>query len=124
MEDIYDKSKWPTAGGGLRLMLLSDQEWFTNEELVTYLGLSTTRALISQSGPTFRRSLADGDTAVMVRGQIIPTSSVNPAHSGRGNVRLFSRRAVVLAAMRTNTVEAAAFRDWLATFVAKEMFNG
>ena len=78
----------------------------------------------NKAGPTFQRALADGDTAIEKRGQIIPVAGVNRANSGRGNVRLFSRRAVVLAAMRTNTVEAAAFRDWLATFVAKETANG
>jgi prophage antirepressor-like protein len=125
MEDIYDRSKWPPADQNpLVLLLERGDEWYTNRELVLALGLTPNRAMISTGNPTFIRALGEGDTAVVSRGGYVYSDAIRAAHSGRGNNRLFSRRALVLAAMRTNTVNAAAFRDWLATSIAEDFGNG
>lgn len=117
MDDIYDRSSWPSpADNPLVQMLERDEAWYSNEEIVTALGLTKGRALIS-NGTIFKRQLAQGDTAMVSRGWTIPTESINRSHGGQR--RVFSRRALVLAAMRTDTRNAAAFRDWIATRVAE-----
>lgn len=119
--DIYDRTWWPSPSENPIIRLLeADQDWFTNQEVVAALGLGEGRALLSNGLPTFARMLSEGDTAVTVRGQSHISSRMNAANSGRGNARLFNRRAVVLAAMRTNTPAAAAYRDWLASQVAAD----
>ena len=118
-DDIYDRSLWPSPTDNAIIRLLErDDDWFTNQEVVVALGLDEGRALLSNCLPTFARMLGEDDTAVTAYGQTFTSSRISPAHSGRGNVRLFSRRALVLAAMRTNTPTAAAYRDWLATQAA------
>lgn len=118
--DIYDRSQWPSPQSNpLVLLLQRGDELYSNQEIVSALGLTPDRALLSSVAPTFKQALADGDTAVTIRGMLVPTSGLNRSHSGGGNKRMFSRRALVLAAMRTNTVNAAAFRDWIASEMAE-----
>lgn len=125
MEDIYDRSKWPSPEANpLVLLLQRGDEWYSNKDIAVALGLTERRALLSEVAPHFGRSLVDEDTALILHGLIVPTKGVRAANSGRGKTRLFSRRALVLAGMRTNTVNAAAFRDWLASRVAGEVANG
>jgi len=119
--DIYDRSQWPTpASNPLVLLLQRGDEWYSNKEIVTALGLSAKRALISSSADRFSREITSEDTLVSRRNVSIATSRVSSAHAG--STRMFSRRALVLAAMRTDTVNAAAFRDWLASEAADLAF--
>lgn len=116
--NIYDRSNWPSPEANpLLIMLKRGDEWYSNEEIVVALGLSRNRALICNS-TIFGQSLAEEDTAIVSRNHLTTTKSVTRSHGGQQ--RVFSRRALVLAAMRTNTVNAAAFRDWLATAAASE----
>lgn len=103
-------------------LLLRGDEWYSNQEIVQALGLTSDRALLSNVAPTFRRALGESDAAIVSRGLVVPGLNVSAANTGGG--RVFSRRALVLAAMRTNTVNAAAFRDWMASRVAGEVANG
>ena len=116
-EDIYDRSRWPSPESNpLVILLQRGDEWYSNKEIVAALGLAPKRALISTTADKFSRELGPDDTALSGKWGIIPSGKVNAANSG--SLRVFSRRALVLAAMRTNTVNAAAFRDWLATEAA------
>lgn len=116
-EDIHDRSRWPEPQSNpILLLLLRGDEWYSNREVVAALGLSPKRALLSHSAARFSREITPEDTAVSGRLGVIQTSTISPAHAG--TQRLFSRRAIVLAAIRTDTANAAAFRDWLATQIA------
>lgn len=118
---IYDRTQWPEPQANQIIRLLeSGREWFTNEEVVAALGLSAGRALLS-NGTSFAKTLRKDDAAIESRGWMTPTTSIS--RSNGGTVRLFSRRAVVLAGMRSETVAAAAFRDWLASRVAEGSFS-
>lgn len=116
--DIYDRSNWPNHDANpLVIMLRRGDEWYSNEEIVAALGLTERRALMSNQ-TSFARTLVDGDSALVGRRRLTPSLRISNAHGG--SQRVFSRRAVILAAMRTNTVNAAAFRDWLAGYVAAQ----
>lgn len=118
--DINDRSVWPDPEDNpIVQMLARGDEWYSNLEVISALGLNEGRALISSLAPAFQRSLAEGDTMATVRGMMLPVAQENRSHSGRGNAHFFNRRAVILAAMRTNTVNGAAFRDWMATEMAE-----
>lgn len=114
--DIYDRAAWPSPESNpLVVMLKRGDEWYSNEEIVTALGLSAKRALLSE-GTIFKKQIRDDDAAVVSRDWLRPVKAVT--RSNGGTMRVFSRRALVLAAMRTETINAAAFRDWLATRAA------
>lgn len=120
--NIYDRANWPKDDENPLIALLStDEEWFDGQRLVLCLGLTKKRSMLA-GNTVFARQLDDTDTAIEARGWITPTKRVSSAHGGQK--RVFSRRAVILAAMRTNTVNAAAFRDWLATRMAEETARG
>lgn len=117
--DIYDRAAWPKPESNpLVQLLLSGDEWFTNEQIVTALGLSRNRALLSE-GTIFKRQIDDGDAGTVSRGWLTPGKKVT--RSNGGTMRVFNRRALVIAAMRTDTLHAAAFRDWMATKLAEEL---
>lgn len=112
MSDIYDRSAWPSPEENpLVLLVKCKEEWFPNEQVVAALGLAPGRALLS-NGTVFKRQIRDEDAAIVSRGWLVPSKNVNRSNSGQ--MRLLSRRAVIIAAMRTETVNAAAFRDWMA----------
>ena len=117
MTDIYDRALWPTPDANplVKLMRRGDV-WFSNFEVVTALGLSPSRALMA-TGTIFSRQIDTLDSAVMSRSYLTPGVGVN--RSNGGSVRMFNRRAVVIAAMRTETINAAAFRDWMANLVVE-----
>ncbi|WP_296717799.1 hypothetical protein [Erythrobacter sp.] len=119
--DIYDRSLWPTPESNPIVILLKrGDDWYSNKEIVAALGLSPNRALLSNSAARFSREILPEDTAVAGRRGLVGTSRISAAHGG--SERLFSRRGLVLAAMRTDTVNAAAFRDWLASEAADIAF--
>lgn len=122
MTDIYDRSAWPPPEQNpLVQLLLSGEEWFSNEQVAVALGLSAKRALVCNQTALVRQ-LREEDTAIESRSWLIKTKSISASHGG--TLRLLSRRGVILAGMRTNTVNAAAFRDWLADQVAGEVDHG
>lgn len=118
MEDIYDRAKWPSPEvNPLVRMLLRGDEWYSNNEIATALELVNTtksksvvghyRDLLGEIGP---------DDTKMV---------VDPAMVGSKHpVRVFSRKAMISICMRARTINARAFRDWLATKVAGEVGCG
>lgn len=109
---IYDRAAWPSPEANpLVILLQRGDDWYSNEEIVIALGLSAKRALLCNQ-TVFGQSLAEDDTAIVGAGWLTPGKRVSASHSGQQ--RVFSRKALVLAAMRTKTVNAAAFRDWLA----------
>ena len=115
--DIYDRTLWPAVDQNpLILLLARGDDWYPNVEVVKALGLSESRALLSK-GTIFSRQIRDDDKAVGKRIGTDVGSDISTANRG-GTQRLLSRRAVVMAAMRTDTVNAAAARDWIASFVA------
>lgn len=118
MTDIYDRSKWPASDDNpLVLMLKRSDQWYSNEEIVSSLGLSKTRSLLSQE-TAFKDQIRESDTGIEDGDGIILTNRIASSHSGKR--RMFNRRALVIACMRTNTVNAAAFRDWMATQIAED----
>lgn len=120
--DIYDRALWPSPDSNplVRLILSADQ-WFSNEELVKAIGLSPKRALLS-TGTAFGRQIADDDAAIVSRDYLVPGKKVTRANGG--TMRVFNRRALILAAMRAETINAAAFRDWMASRLAGEANHG
>jgi len=122
MNDIYDRTKWPSPESNpLVLLLQRGDEWYSNEELVRAFGLSADRALLSR-GTSLVKILRDNDAALVSRDELAHGKSIGRSHGGQQ--RVFNRRALILAAMRTNTVNAAAFRDWLASRMAEEVSHG
>lgn len=115
---IYDRSLWPNHDANpLVILLRRGDEWYSNEEIVAALGLTEGRALMSNQ-TSFARSLIEGDSALVGKGRLTPSLRISNAHGG--SQRVFNRRALILAAMRANTVNAAAFRDWAAGYVAAQ----
>jgi prophage antirepressor-like protein len=118
MEDIYDRSKWPTPEANpLVQLLLRPGDWVTNNELATALELvNTTR---SKSVVGHYRSLVDEigpeNTKLERGGKLVKHGHL---------VRYFTKKALVRIAMRSQTKNAEAFRDWVATRVAEEFAHG
>lgn len=117
MTDIYDRALWPSPESNPVIQLLTrDDDWFSNAELVEALGLAPRRALMSM-GTIFSRQIDSLDSAIVDRNYLTPGVGVNRANGG--TMRVFNRRALIIAAMRTETINAAAFRDWLASRAAE-----
>lgn len=117
MMSAYDRSAWPDAERNPLVQLLRrEDEWFSNAEILEALGYGgTKRSLISQ-WPTLASQLGDDDTVVESRGVMFVDNK--PQGRTGGLERKYSRKALVLIAMRAQTTNAAAFRDWVAARVA------
>lgn len=112
MTDIYDRALWPTPDENPLVQLFENSEdWVSNKELVAAFGLAERRAMMSNQ-TAFVQCLAHEDTAVWTRDSW--RQGVGVSRSNGGTERVYSKKALILAAMRVNTVNAAAFRDWLA----------
>ena len=112
--DIYDRRFWPSpAANPLVNLFERDSDWYSNKEIVAALGLSATRpkALISQ-WPTLIDQIGEDNTALAERGLMLPTSE--RGRRAGGLERYYTKKALVLIAMRAQTTTAAAFRDCLA----------
>jgi len=119
---IYDRARWPSPETNpLVQMLLRGDEWISQGELVAALGLTPHRALLSQ-GTIFAEQIREDDAAIV--GRTFLTTGTDVSRGNGGAQRVFSLRALVLAAMRTNTINAAAFRDWLASRTAEGVTHG
>lgn len=117
---IYDRSKWPAEDHNPLIILFeSEADWFSNSEVLAALGYGDTkRSLISQ-WPTLAEQLGEGETAIAERGLMVADNRRQPR--GGGLERYYSRKAVALIAMRAQTVNAAAFCDWLAAETAADV---
>lgn len=127
MEDIYDRSKWPSPEANpLVQLLLRGDDWYTNREINA--ALKPSRAGKPNGAPMAdlaqtMRIIGEGHTVLRTpNGGVIATKANAATHGG--TERLYSREALVMLAMRAKTINAAAFRAWLASRVAGEMANG
>lgn len=127
MDDIYDRSKWPTPEANpLVQLLLRGDEWYTNREINA--AFDPARADKPNGAPMANlaqvmRVIGDGHS--MLRrpfGQMMVTKANARAHGG--TERFYSREALIMLGMRANTINAAAFRAWLASRVAEETLHG
>lgn len=110
--DIYDRSLWPKPESNPLVQLLQrDEPWIANGELAEALELVSTTRSKSVTGhwKNVVGELGEGETTFR-QGDGIAAS--------RQRVRCFSKKALILIAMRARTRNAAAFRDWLAGSVA------
>lgn len=110
---IYDRSRWPTPASNPLIQLFErGDDWFSNSELLIALGYSTRKKSLIAQWPTLAEQLGDTETSVAERGLATPNAARQPR--GGGVERYFSRKALVLIAMRAQTINAASFCDWLA----------
>ena len=118
---VFDRTKWPPPEDNPIIQLLgSGRDWFSNTEIGTALGwINNTRASKQVAGhwPDLDATLGADDVR-MYRPPAEPG-----CHKPR-EVRQFSRKALVLIAMRARTANTAAFRDWLAERAAKDTRDG
>jgi len=127
MNDIYDRSKWPTAEQNpLVQLLLRGDEWYTNRDINA--AFDPARAEKPNGAPMAdlaqtMKIIGEGHSAIRTAGGGYRVTKANAAAHG-GTERIYSREALVMLAMRANTVNAAAFRAWLASRVAGEVANG
>jgi len=119
MEDIFDRSKWPPAEENPLVRLFnSGDDWFSNKALAEALQLvNTTR---SKSVVGHYKNLLE---------EIGPenTKLERPSFQGHDmgrEMRLYSRKAFILIAMRSRTRNARAFCDWLAQRIADGGLRG
>lgn len=121
MADIYDRGSWPPPEQNPLIRLFEREgEWVSNAELVAALGLSSRRSLgASYGGRSLLRRLGDGDTLIVERNWAFVAPY--PMGNTGGQERIFSRKAMVLLSMNIQTVNAAAFRDWVATRIVGEV---
>lgn len=110
---IYDRSTWPDhTENPLILLFENNQEWYTNAEIMAALGYTDQkRSLISQ-WPTLAEQIGEEHTGTISRGLMVPDA--DRQRRGGGTERYFTRKAFVLIAMRAQTVNAAAFCDYVA----------
>lgn len=110
---IYDRAAWPKRSHNPLIQLFeSGSEWFSNTELLRALGYTSRKKSLISQWPTLAAQLGEDETCVAERGLMIPESRRQPRTGGLE--RYFSRKAIVLIAMRAQTINAAAFCDWIA----------
>jgi len=113
---INDRASWPSpAQNPLIALLKGDDEWIDNQTLAIALdpsNLHRRRSLV-RHWPDLDDVLGP-ETAMRQGDLMVPWKQ----RGGRGIRRVYSRKALVLIAMRAQTRNAAAFRDWLAGEIA------
>lgn len=113
---IYDRSTWPDPRANpLVLLFERGDHWYSNTEILTALGYEPRRSLISQ-WPTLAEQLGEGETAVRNRGLLVIDDKRQPRTGGLE--RYFSRKALIIIAMRAQSANAAAFCNYIADAVA------
>lgn len=110
---IYDRSKWPPPEENPILVLLRrDQEWFENRDVVEAFkdeGQVTNQMPV---GPTTLYLETLGiETKVDMCGKRVWR-------------RWYTKKGIVLMAMRARTLKAQAFRDWMAAQIAGGLQHG
>lgn len=125
MEDIYDRATWPPPESNpLVLMLRREEEWYTSREVNVALQPGRVKPKGSPMASINQVLRIIGEDESIISSRLGQTTTTGSVRSVGGHERFFSRKAVVLIAMRASTSNAAAFRDWLATYVAGEVSNG
>jgi prophage antirepressor-like protein len=113
---IYDRKAWPSPENNpLVIMLERGEEWFSNAEIVAALGSPPGKSILAQ-WPTLAEQIGEDHTGIVARGFITPTTERRASHGGQE--RVFSKKALVIIAMRAQTANAAAFRDCVAERLA------
>ena len=113
--DIHDRANWPSpVSNPLIILFERDADWFSNTEIVAALGWrkGRSRSIVGQ-WPTLLEQLDPNDTIVTSRYSSV--SDGQKAPQAGGQERYFTKKALALIAMRAQTVNAAAWRDWLAS---------
>ena len=116
--NIHDRSNWPRPGSNpLVLMLQRGDDWYSNKEINVALdgNRAPSRSPLA-SWPKLREMLEDGDT--VLDGRFFASFELAPRQNTGGTARYFSRKAFVLICLRAQSVNAAAFRDWLSGQIA------
>lgn len=116
--NIYDRAGWPLPEQNpLVQLLLRPGSWVSNKELAEALGLVNTTRSKSVTGhwPNVLEELGPSETRI---------AKGNGAPLGRQTQRFFSKKALILTALRARTVNARGFCDWLASRVAQEVDHG
>tara|TARA_Y100000588_G_scaffold236481_1_gene250105 strand:+ start:112 stop:471 length:360 start_codon:yes stop_codon:yes gene_type:complete len=112
-KSIYDRTIWPAPEKNpLISMLRRGDEWYSNRELAEALELVNTTKSKSVVGhyKHLLEELGESETMLMVDEEL--TGNRHPA-------RFYSRKALVRVAMRSRTVNAEAFRDWMASQISE-----
>ena len=113
---IYDRDAWPDPSANPLITILEREgEWISNAELLVALGYSSCKKSLIAQWPTLAEQLG-ADTIIAERGLAVPNAERQPR--GGGRERYFSMKALVLIAMRAQTVNAVAFCDWIAAGAA------
>lgn len=116
---IYDRAGWPPPEHNPLVMIVKRGEALVPQrELLFALGMSRTTTLLA-AWPTLAEQLGDGQTYIESKHYLTPDTK----RTG-GLERYYTQKAVIIAGMRAQTSNAAAFRDWLATRTAREMNHG
>lgn len=116
--DIYDRAGWPPPDENPILKLLqSGEDWIENVDVV--VAIKGPDASPNQL-PVGETVDAVGDLGEETR--LIERESVNGRRGLR--IRVYSKKGLVLIAMRARTLNAAAFRDWLADRMVEEIGHG
>jgi|GEM_PF-1408568 len=117
MIDIYDRSKWPPPEANpLVQLVMRGDEWYSNKEVNAALDAEREGSKAGLPMANLKqviRVIGETETVIESRSFGVIQSSKAAFKSG-GSARYYSRKALVLLAMRANTINAAAFRDWLA----------
>jgi prophage antirepressor-like protein len=96
----------------LKRLLLGSDRWIADRELAVALDphLATKRKSLVVQFPRVVDLLGSEDLSFRKGGLESPAER----HGGKGNCRLYSKKALVLLAMHARTPNAEAFRSWLA----------
>lgn len=117
MEDIYDRSKWPSPEANpLVQLVMRGDEWYSNKEVNAAFDVGRQGSKAGSPMSNFKqviRVIGPSATLLDSRSRGLKRLDGSAAQHG-GSARYYSRKALVLLAMRANTINAAAFRDWLA----------
>jgi len=107
-----NRSLWPLVHENpLIALLFGEDEWIDNQMIALALDPTTTavRPSLLAYWPTLNAELG-AETAFRKEGRILSDGH----KGGRGIRRVYTKKALILIAMRARTHNADAFRDWLA----------
>lgn len=117
MEDIYDRSKWPPPEANpVVQMVMRGDDWYSNKEVNAAFDVGRKGSKAGSPMSNLKqviRVIGEAETVIESR-SFGAIQSSRAAFKDGGSARYYSRKALVLLAMRANTINAAAFRDWLA----------
>lgn len=117
---IYDRAAWPSPEANPIILLLTRGDaWFSNREILASLGYNDSKKSLVSQWPTLIEQIGEAETVIERLGWMTPANEPQP--QGGGQERYFSAKAVAIIAMRAQTANAAAFRDWAAVRASTEV---